>query len=58
VGDVRPREDITSISAPPAPEPAPAPSPAAPTTIEPVTVTISQGGKVLNEIDVHPQAVA
>jgi N-acetyl-anhydromuramyl-L-alanine amidase AmpD len=39
------REDITTISPPPAPVPQ------APTPIKPVTVTVSQDGKVLNELD-------
>jgi hypothetical protein len=42
------REDITTIAAPPAPVPQ------APTPIKPVTVTVSQDGKVLNELTVQP----
>jgi N-acetyl-anhydromuramyl-L-alanine amidase AmpD len=44
------REDITTISLPPAPVPQ------APTPIKPVTVTVSQDGKVLNELTVQPNA--
>jgi hypothetical protein len=44
------REDITTIGLPP-----PAPVPVqAPTPIKPVTVTVSQDGKVLNELTVQP----
>jgi hypothetical protein len=41
-------EDITTIGAPPAPVPH------APTPAKPVTVTVSQDGKVLNELTVQP----
>jgi hypothetical protein len=42
------REDITTIGLPPAPVPQ------APAPIKPVTVTVSQDGKVLNELTVQP----
>jgi hypothetical protein len=45
-----PREDIVSIAAPTAPTPAPE----KPASVAPVTVTVSQSGKVLNELEVHP----
>jgi hypothetical protein len=31
-----------------------APAPTTPTTVKPVTVTVSQDGKVLNELTVQP----
>jgi hypothetical protein len=45
-----PRDDIVSIAAPTAPTPAPE----KPASVAPVTVTVSQSGKVLNELEVHP----
>jgi biopolymer transport protein ExbD len=43
------REDIVSIAVPAAPVPQ------APAPIKPVTVTVSQDGKVLNELTVQPK---
>jgi hypothetical protein len=41
------------VPPPSAPEP---PPPTTPTTVKPVTVTVSQDGKVLNELVVQPNA--